>query len=85
MFYVCVRVGERIRHWVHVCVGCGSTDTFNLPVCIGEILLGYFCDHLLKSCESAFPLIFNGKFYEMKNYSILRVDVCVHVCECVSV
>lgn len=44
--------------WARVCVGCGSTDTFNLPICIGEILLGYFCDHLVKRCESAFPLIF---------------------------
>lgn len=57
---VCVRVGE--SKIMYICVCYGSTDILNLSVyiciCIEEILLGYFCDHLMKSCESAFSLIF---------------------------
>lgn len=80
---MCVRVGE--SKIMYICVCYGSTDILNLSVyiciCIEEILLGYFCDHLMKSCESAFSLIFlMGNFTKWK-----IIQYCVALWPCVSV
>lgn len=67
-----------------------STDILNLSVyiciCIEEIFIGIFLRSSHEKLRKRFfAYIFNGKFYEMKNYSILRCVVTMCKCVCVSV